>query len=356
MRIGMICPYSLTMPGGVQSQVLSLARALRHNGHFVRVLAPCDGPPPDAGVTPLGLSLPTSSNGSIAPVAPDPAAQLRTIRAMRDEGFDVIHLHEPLAPGPTMTALLTRPAPLIGTFHAAGRSLPYELMGKPLRYMANRLDDRVVVSQEALEFAVKHLGGQYQVLFNGVEVRRYRQSPAYRSERPVVLFLGRHEQRKGLQVLLEAIALISAELRVWIAGSGPQTADLKSQYGSDARLEWLGSIDESEKMARMCGADIFCAPSLFGESFGLVLLEAMAAGTPVIASNISGYAFASREGQDALLVPPGDHHALATGIDELLHNKARANKQVASARQRADDFSMQKLAEHYYRRYQMLLA
>lgn len=344
------------MPGGVQTQVLALARALRHNGHYVRVLAPCDGPPPDPGVTPLGLSLPTSANGSIAPVAPDPSAQLRAIRAMRDEEFDVIHLHEPLAPGPTMTALLTRPAPLIGTFHASGRSLPYELMGKPLRYMANRLDDRVVVSQEALEFAVKHLGGQYQVLFNGVEVRRYRQQPVFSSEPPVVLFLGRHEPRKGLQVLLEAIGLITADLRVWIAGSGPQTADLRSRYGSDPRLEWLGSIDETEKMARMCGADIFCAPSLFGESFGLVLLEAMAAGTPVVASNISGYAYAARDGKDALLVPPGDHQALASGINELLHNQARADQQVASARQRADEFSMQRLAELYFLRYQKLLA
>ena len=114
MRIGIICPYSLTLPGGVQMQVLGLARALRKQGERVRVLAPCDGPPPDAGVTPLGNSLPTAANGSIAPVAPDPSAQLRVIRAMRDEDFDVIHLHEPLSPGPNHTALLTRPAPLIG--------------------------------------------------------------------------------------------------------------------------------------------------------------------------------------------------------------------------------------------------
>ena len=355
MRIGLICPYSLTMPGGVQSQVLALARALRRRGHAVRVLAPCDGPPPDAGVTPLGLSLPASANGSIAPVAPDPSAQLRVIRAMRDEAFDVIHLHEPLAPGPTTTALLTHPAPLIGTFHAAGRSLSYELMPKAVRYLARRLDDRVVVSEDARKLAMEHLGGEYHILFNGVEVSRYRKSPAYATDRPTVLFIGRHEQRKGLQVLLEAVKLLPSDTRVWIAGSGPETQKLKTQYGGDSRLEWLGSIDETEKIARLRGADVFCAPSLFGESFGLVLLEGMAAGTPVVASDIGGYANAARHGRDAVLFPAGDYRALAGLIGELLRDKTRACELVASANERADEFSMVRLADLYLERYEALL-
>ena len=122
MRVGLICPYSLTVPGGVQGQVLGLARTLRQLGHDTRVLAPCDGPPPDAGVTPLGNSLPTAANGSVAPIAPDIPAQLRTIRALRDEAFDIVHLHEPFCPGPTHTALLFKSQPLIATFHAAGGS------------------------------------------------------------------------------------------------------------------------------------------------------------------------------------------------------------------------------------------
>jgi len=355
MRIGLICPYSLTMPGGVQSQVLALARALRRRGHAVRVLAPCDGPPPDAGVTPLGLSLPASANGSVAPVAPDPSAQLRVIRAMRDEAFDVIHLHEPLAPGPTMTALFTRPAPLIGTFHAAGRSLSYELMSKAVRYLASRLDDRVVVSEDARKLAMEHLGGEYHILFNGVEVDRYRKSSAYSTDCPTILFIGRHEQRKGLQVLLEAVKLLGSEVRVWIAGSGPETQTLKTRYSADPRLEWLGSIDETEKMARLRGADVFCAPSLFGESFGLVLLEGMAAGTPVVASDIGGYANAARHGRDALLFPAGDHLALSGIIGELLRDPGRAAELVASANERADEFSMDRLADLYLRRYAALL-
>src|SRR5690349_5260704 len=128
MRIGLVCPYSLTVYGGVQSQVLALARSLRAGGHDARVLAPCDGPPPDGYVTPLGNSIPTAANGSVAPLAPDASAQLRFIRAVRDEGFDVLHLHEPMVPGACMTAALLKPTPLVGTFHAAGTSASYEYL------------------------------------------------------------------------------------------------------------------------------------------------------------------------------------------------------------------------------------
>ncbi|MFM7409977.1 MAG: glycosyltransferase family 4 protein, partial [Actinomycetota bacterium] len=139
LRIGMLCPYSLTIPGGVQMQVLGLARELRAMGHEVRVLGPCDGAPPEPFVTPLGNSLPTAANGSVAPLAPDASAALRTIRALNDEDFDVIHLHEPLAPGVTMTALLLRLAPTIGTFHAAGDSASYRMLNKAVRWLASRI-------------------------------------------------------------------------------------------------------------------------------------------------------------------------------------------------------------------------
>ena len=120
-----MCPYSLTTPGGVQGQVLGLARSLRHLGHEARVLGPCDGPPPDAGVSPLGRSVPTAANGSVAPIAPDASCALRTIRALRDEEFDVLHVHEPLVPGPTMTTVVAAATPKVGTFHAAGASAAY---------------------------------------------------------------------------------------------------------------------------------------------------------------------------------------------------------------------------------------
>lgn len=356
MRIGMICPYSLTVPGGVQTQVLGLARAVRRKGHSVRVLAPCDGPPPDAGVTPLGLSLPTASNGSVAPVAPDIPAQLRTIRAMRDEAFDIVHLHEPLAPGPTTTCLLTKPAPMIGTFHMAGRSLPYELMPRVVKYLANRLDDRVAVSEDARAMAKKYLGHEYALLFNAVEVRRYDDSPTHAADAPTILFVGRHEERKGLRVLLDAASSLPADVRIWIAGEGPQTADLQAEFAGDPRLEWLGAISEGEKIARLKGADVFCAPSLHGESFGVVLLEGMAAGTPVVASDIPGYANAARQGSDAALFSPGDPAALAAAIRQVLDDPDRARDLVVSGRERATEFSMARLADLYIGRYETILA
>jgi len=149
----MVCPYSLTIPGGVQSQVLGLARTLRTLGHEVRVLAPCDGAPPDPATTPLGASIPFAENGSVAPIAPDPACALRTIRALRDEGFDVVHLHEPLVPGPTLTALLFTDAPLVGTFHRSGRSDVYDKFRSQVQWCADHLDIRVAVSAEAARTA-----------------------------------------------------------------------------------------------------------------------------------------------------------------------------------------------------------
>src|SRR5262245_10438316 len=167
----MVCPYSLSIPGGVQAQVLGLARHLRRVGHEVRVLAPCDGPPPEPFVTPLGDSLPTAANGSVAPLAPDPAAALRTLRALRDEKFDVVHVHEPLAPGPSLTTVTLHVAPTVGTFHAAGRSTSYRMLAPLLRRLLERIDVRVVVSKDALALVQTHLGddGDYTVLFNGVE-------------------------------------------------------------------------------------------------------------------------------------------------------------------------------------------
>ena len=358
MRIGIISPYSLTQPGGVQGQVLSLARVLRGRGHEVRVLGPCDGPPPDAGVTPLGASLPTPANGSVAPIAPDVSAQLRTIRALRDEEFDVVHLHEPFAPGPTQTALLFKTAPLVGTFHAAGGALAYRWFAPIVRRAANRLDVRCAVSTEARDSAAQTLGGTYELVFNGVDVEEFRSVDPWPTEVPAILFLGRHEERKGLGVLLEAFDRMVADgtdARLWVAGEGPETAALRARH-TDGRIDWLGRIDEAEKLARLAGATAFCAPSLGGESFGIVLLEAMAAGTPVVASDIPGYAKVARSGADALLVPPGDPEALAAGLAGLLARPEEAAALVASGTQRVTEFSMTRLSGTYEEFYQRAVA
>lgn len=356
LRIGLVCPYSLSVPGGVQGQVLGLARELRAMGHEARVLGPCDGPPPASYVTPLGNSLPTTANGSIAPLAPDPSAALRTMRALRDEDFHVLHLHEPLAPGPTMTALAFATTPMVGTFHAAGDSASYRLLNPVVRWLADHLDQRVVVSKDALALAQQYLGGHYEVLFNGVELARFSGGGAWPTEGPTVFFCGRHEERKGLGVLLEALDHLGPDVRCWVASDGPETARLQQRHAGDTRIEWLGRIGDDEKIARLRGADVFCAPSLHGESFGVVLLEAMAAGTAVVASALDGYRNVATHHQDALLVPPGDVTALGSALGEILHDGVRRGALVDGGLRRAQDFSMQTLAEAYLERYERLAA
>lgn len=350
----MICPYSLTIPGGVQGQVLGLARTLRGMGHDVRVLGPCDGPPPDSGVTPLGNSLPTASNGSIAPIAPDIPAQLRTLRALRDEEFDVVHLHEPLCPGPTQTAVLFKSAPLIGTFHAAGDSLAYKWVRPLVVAGANRLAVRCAVSEDAMKTAAQDLGGEYELLFNGVEIAQYTKATPWPRENdvPTVLFVGRHEPRKGLAVLLSALAYLPERLRVWVGGDGPQTDELRQRVAGDTRVEWLGRISDAEKAARLRAADVFCAPSLGGESFGVVLLEGMAAQTAVVASDLPGYANVARADRDALLVPPDDPRALAAAISRVLTDSQLRDRLVLSGEGRAAEFSMDHLSERYVELYE----
>lgn len=355
MRVGMVCPYSMGVWGGVQSQVLGLGRSLRAKGIDVQVLAPCDGLPPETWVTPLGNSMPYAQNGSLAPVAPDPAAQLRALGAVWDEKFDLLHLHEPLAPGPTLTTIVVKPVPLIGTFHASGDIAVYRYLRPLLRRLTMRLDAKVAVSAEAAGMAQHHLGGEYEILFNGIEVERFATTPTHATTGPTVLFLARHEPRKGLAVLLEAARRLPPEVVVWIGGTGPQTAELKRQHGDNPRLRWLGELTESEKASRMASADVYCAPSLGGESFGVVLLEGMAAGTPVVASDLEAYRVTSRDGRDASLFTTGDASSLAKALSSALARGADIEAKVASGQERASSFAMSTLADAYLARYQRLL-
>ena len=356
MHIGIFSPYSLTFPGGVQGQVLGLARALRRRSHDVRVLGPCDGPPPEAGITPLGNSIFLAANGSVAPIAPDPSAVLRTIRALRDEEFDVVHLHEPLVPGPNMTALLYKQTPTMGTFHAAGESASYRWFKPGVRWLGKRLDLRCAVSDDAAELARRALGGSYLSTFNGVETTRFTSAvvwPKPTGQR-TVLFVGRHEPRKGLAVLLEAHRSMPDDVQLWVAGTGPQTAELRAAYGSD-RIEWLGRIGDSELARRWRSANVYCAPSVGGESFGVVLLESMAAGAPVVASDIAGYRNVVTPDLDALLVAPNDPGALASAVNRILGDAALAAALREAGHKRAESFSMDALAEEYEGLYESIV-
>lgn len=358
LRIGLLCPYSLTIPGGVQGQVMGLARSLRRLGHEVRVLGPCDGAPPDTFVTPIGESLPTVANGSIAPLAPDPSAALRTIRVLRDEEFDVLHLHEPLVPGPNITALVMRTAPIIGTFHAAGDSLSYRYLSGPLKGFAGAIEHRVAVSKDAAELVGRYLGGDYEILPNGVELDRFRptESAGGPGTERAIFFCGRHEPRKGLEVLLRAHRGLPPDVHVWIASDGPETSRLRQEFAGDDRLHWLGRISDGEKARRLRSAAVFCAPSLGGESFGVVLIEAMAAETPIVASAIEGYMNVATDDVDALLVEPDDAEALRGALERVLADPDLARRLRSAGRLRAEEFSMDVLAEAYVARYRQVLS
>jgi phosphatidylinositol alpha-mannosyltransferase len=355
MRIGMVCPYSLTIPGGVQMQVLALARELRQVGHVVQVLAPCDGAPPEAGVTALGKSIPFATNGSVAPIAPDPSAAVRTIRALRSEDFDIVHVHEPLVHGPSLTTVLFAVEPIVGTFHRAGASRAYQFLKPATRWLGRRLDARVAVSQDALDTARDGIQGDFTVLFNGIDVERFANAEPMPTESPTVLFFGRHEPRKGLGVLLDAVTALPDDVTVWIVGHGPQTDALKAKHANNPRLEWLGRVDDTELARRLASADVFCAPSLFGESFGVVLIEAMAAGTAIVASDLPGYRAVALPDEHALLVPPEDVDALAKTLNELLADPIRRAELVAAGRVRAEEYAMPKLAAAYAELYTSLV-
>ncbi|MHB1533947.1 MAG: glycosyltransferase family 4 protein [Acidimicrobiales bacterium] len=351
MRVGLICPYSLTLPGGVQGQVLGLGRALRKLGVDARVLGPCDGPPPEAAITPLGNSVPASANGSMAAIAPDPAATLRTIRALRDETFDVVHIHEPLVPGPSLTALIFTEEPLVATFHRAGEGQWYRAVRPLTRWTVDRLAVRAAVSEQARATAEEMFGGSYELVWNGIDVAEYDASPPWPTVAPTVFFVARHEPRKGLAVLVRAMGRLDAEVRLWVAGEGPETAHLQQETHRDSRIEWLGVISEEEKRRRMRGAQVFCAPSLHGESFGVVLLEAMAGGAAIVASDLAGYRNVARPGEEALLVPPGDLDALEAALRRALGGGPDITALVARGRERAATFSLDALARRYLELY-----
>jgi phosphatidylinositol alpha-mannosyltransferase len=349
----MACPYSLSRPGGVQGQVLGLARELRRLGVDVRVLAPCDGPPPERGVVCVGPSVEWDSNGSVAPIAPGRAAARRSDEALRSIAPDLVHLHEPVVPGPCLTALAGFPGPMIATFHASGE-VPHQWARPAIRPMVARLAFRVCVSEAARETAAVNWGGDdYLVLWNGIEVDRFACATPVPSQHPAVLFVGRHEPRKGLAVLLEAWEGIDRDATLWIAGSGPQTAGLRGRHVE--RVEWLGRVTDAELRQRLRGAAVFCAPSIGGESFGVVLLEAMAAGTPIVASDIDGYANVARADREALLVPPGDAGALRAALRRVLDDATRRDALVEAGRARATEFSMAKLARRYLELYEQAL-
>ncbi len=370
MRIALLCPYSLSRPGGVQGQVVGLATALAARGHEATVLAPADGPVSLPGLAPdgpqaggpdparpvrlvrLGGSVALPANGSMAPVALGPRAAWRAVRAVRDGDFDVLHLHEPLAPGPGWACLAACALPKVGTFHRAGGSLAYRLLGPLARAGAGRLSARCAVSAEAAATARHALGGDYEIIGNGIDLARFAGAAPWPTTGPTAVFIGRHERRKGLGVLLEAFDRLGTDSRLtlWVAGEGPDTEALSRRHPPSHRLAWLGRVGDDELAGRLAGAHALCAPSLGGESFGVVLLEAMAARCAVVASDLPGYA--AVVGDHGVLVAPGDVAALAAALASVAADAAAGTGRCApvvldAAAAHAARWAMPEVARHY---------
>jgi phosphatidyl-myo-inositol alpha-mannosyltransferase len=364
MRIAMLSPYSLSRPGGVQGQVLGLSRALRALGHEVTVVGPDDPEERDeiegsaeipGGMFVMGRPTGLRSNGSVAPVTISPMAALRAERFVRKGGFDVLHLHEPLAPVASYGFVLSAPVPMVGTYHRAGVSRWVPVLKPLVKLVGSRLQVRVAVSEAARETALRSSKGVYEVLYNGVDMERFAHAEPVPSDRPTVLFLGRHETRKGLDVLLDAFAMIDRPAVLWVAGDGPQSEIQRRRHPESDRVKWLGMLSDDEVDARLLGADVLCAPSLRGESFGMVVLEGMAARCAVVASDLQGYRSAA--GGHAALFPPGDVTALSRTLGAALADAAEGSGQssvdaLKAAEAHAQGWSMESLAERYVEVYE----
>jgi phosphatidyl-myo-inositol alpha-mannosyltransferase len=356
VRVMLSSPYSLSLFGGVQAQVLGLAHALRAKGVEARVLAPCDGPPPEPGITTIGPSTRLPSNGSVAPVAAGRAVARRTIEALRTFEPDVVHLHEPFGPGANHAALVGTSIPAVGTFHSAraGRNPWYQTFRSPLRPLLRRITVATAVSEQAARQIALTFGTECELVPNGVEVRRFAEGDTIPTSRPAICFVGRLEPRKGVAVLLDAFARLDRNAELWMAGDGPLRRQLEQR--AVPNVAWLGGVTNDEKQMRLRSATIACFPAVDGESFGVVLVEAMAAGAAVVASDIDGYRDVARHQREALLIDPLDVDALAAALRALLDDDVRRKELVAGGRARADEFSMDVLAERFLGIYERAIA
>jgi len=339
MRIGMVCPYSFDVPGGVQSHVRQLAEVLRDRGQDVSVLAP-SSPHVELPeyVVSAGRAVPIPYNGSVARLQISPAVSGKIRRWLTDGDFDVLHLHEPNAPSVSMWALRIAEGPIVATFHTSTtKSLMLSMFGGLLQPMHEKIIGRIAVSDLARRWQMEALGSDAVEIPNGVDVGAMASAPlldGYPRPAKTVLFLGRYDEpRKGMAVLIGALPSLVERfpgLQVLIVGRGNED-ELRSKAGDlAAHLCFLGLVDDAAKASAMRSADVYCAPNLGGESFGIVLVEAMAAGTPVVASDLHAFRRVLRDGEAGRLVAIDDSAALAEGLIAVLDDESLAQRYAAA--------------------------
>ncbi len=336
MRIGLVNPYSLDVPGGVQMHVMELAAYLISVGHEVSVLTPAE---PDTELPPYAVSagraMPVRYNGSVARLAFGPAVAARAKSWVQDGSFDVVHIHEPACPSVSLLALWAASGPLVATFHSSQiKSRSLRIAAPMLQPGLDKISGRIAVSERARATVASELGGECAVIPNGVDVTRFaarqpRQPGGYPdSSDPTLLFLGRvAEPRKGLAVLLRAMPTILAaypQARLLIAGPG-ECADLLRQLPAQTKqlCEVLGPVSETRKVELLATADVYVAPNTGGESFGIILVEALAAGAPVLASDLAAFAEVLQHGESGVLFESGNPVALADAALRLLASPTR---------------------------------
>lgn len=372
MRVALVCPYDLDVPGGVQAHVLQLATALEARGDRVTVVGPGSGADQTPGGIrrrPVGPSRAVRFNASVAPVAAGPGAIGRTLAALAATGADVVHVHEPMVPWVSLSAALDRTAPVVGTFHAwSDRHRLYSLARPVGRLLRSRLAVCTAVSEPAAEYHARALGwerGGFRIVPNGVDVARFEHAEPIAEvagdDAPSLLFVGRLEPRKGLEPLVRAFTRLKTDrpdLQLHVVGEGGQLEPCRALLPERLRADvhFHGRVPGGQVPRWFASCDLYVSPALGGESFGIVLLEAMASGTPFVASAIPGYRSVATDGTQGRLVPPGDVPALANAIGALLDNPALRAAMGREGRATAREYDWSRVAARVREAYERALA
>jgi phosphatidylinositol alpha-mannosyltransferase len=362
VKIGLVTPYVYPLPGGVNQHVRYLYENLRLRGHDVRIITSSHGlqRASEGDVIRIGKGFSVPANGSVGTITLSPRYLSQVRDVLEREKFDVVHYHEPFVPFLSLIVLRLSTSVNIATFHAYGGFSPaYELGSKIMGSYATRLHGRIAVSAAARHFIDRFFPGEYRVIPNGVDTGRFRRAvPIARWQDGTrnILFVGRFEPRKGLLDLLKAYRILrktGCQCRLLVVGGEPQEREARRYIVTRklAGVEFLGRVSDEERDALFKTADVYCSPATGRESFGIVLLEAMAAGTAIVCSDIHGYKGVVRRDREGLLVPPRSPKALAAALATILADDDRREAMAASGMERAEEFSWERVTgrvEDYY--------
>lgn len=367
MKIGLVSPYDYAYPGGVMAHIFHLSQHLIKAGHEIKVIAPLSSPPAilDKGFIRLGRSVPVPTGDSTARISLSIWLEPRIKQLLKEESFDVIHLHEPLAPIIPLFILQLSQAVNVGTFHAFhGSGRMYWLTKYILRRWHDKLDGRIAVSKPALGFVSHHFPGDYKVIPNGIEFERFskqaRPLTEFQDGKLNILFVGRLEKRKGLKYLLGAYSKLKwkyPNTRLIVVGPGNPEPE-SYRFIAERNIEdvvFVGSVSYEDLPRYYQVADIFCSPATGKESFGIVLLEAMAAGKPIVATSIEGYSSVMTHGQEGLLVPPKDEDALGASLETLIEDASLREELANNGHQKAPKYDWEVVTSQILDYYTFLL-